>query len=79
MICGAFHNPTRERGTGHPRRQSYASRSLAHASGWDANQTCNFKTQASIYDVAAKSARSDSINSELVWQEAKVGMLDTFA
>ena len=43
MICDVFHNPTRERGTDHSRRESDVTRSLAYASGWDTPQTCNSK------------------------------------
>ena len=35
VICGAFHNPTRERGTDHSRRESDITPSLAHASGYE--------------------------------------------
>ena len=52
MICGIFHNPTRERGTDHGRRESDETRSLAYASGWD-RQGCRIGSESVLINPRA--------------------------
>ena len=53
QLTRAFHNPTRERGTGHARRQGDVSRSLAYASGWDENHSVKFICRTTLAAVFA--------------------------
>lgn len=57
-IGRVFHSPTRKRGAGYAGSLDDANQSLAYASGWDANPTCNFRTYASGYENTANRVRS---------------------